>query len=78
MPLLTVLIIKNSFLLIILTFIWPLVGILNIVFGTKPLVWMVGAAVIMFLIGLQLILIWIGCAAPMFDFISGMSDSIPR
>ena len=74
LPFLTSFIINYSILLHALVFVWPAIGILNIIYGKHLKFWMIGTAAIVFFIGLQIFLTWVGCFLPMTDLMNGMSD----
>jgi hypothetical protein len=74
LPGLTVLLINGSSFFIFLSLFWPVVGVLSVFFGRQPRSWIIGAACIEFLIGLQITLTWIGCFTPMFGLIQGIPN----
>jgi hypothetical protein len=75
LPLLTVAVISNPIFLHLLALVWPLVGILNIVYSKRIRNWAIGTALIAFFIVLQLYLTQMALFMPMTDLITGMSDT---
>ena len=78
LPLLTLAVIHYSTFLLILTLVWPVIGILNIFYSRRASVWMVSSSVIICLIGLQIFFTWVACFLPFLPIVNGMSDTMVK
>jgi hypothetical protein len=72
LPLLSSFVVHGSSFLVLLAFVWPVIGLFTHKVGKKPIVWIMISVAILFLIGVQIILTWIGCFTPMFGLIQGL------
>ena len=75
LPLLTVAVITFPNLHHLLALILPFVGIIMIIYLRRIRTWAIGAAIIAFLIGLQICLTQMAFIMPMTDLMEGMSDT---
>ena len=67
LPLLTSALITFSTFFCFLAFVWPILGLLNVFYGKSPRIWMIWSAFILFIIGFQLVLTYMGCFMPLFS-----------
>jgi hypothetical protein len=67
LPLLTSTLITFSTFFCLLAFVWPILGLLNVFYGKSPRIWMIWSAFILFIIGFQLVLTYMGCFMPLFS-----------
>jgi len=74
LPLLTLAVIHSSTFLLILTLVWPVIGVLSILYSKRVSVWMISSFVIICLIGLQIFFTWVACFLPFLPIVNGMSD----
>ena len=69
LPLVTSTLITLPTFFCLLAFVWPILGLLNLFYSKRLQFWMIGSVIILFMIGLQLDLTYMGCFTP---FFSGM------
>jgi glucose uptake protein GlcU len=77
-PILTMVVLTHRTLLQGLTFVWPILGLLNVYYGRRPRSWIIGAAVILLVIGLQLLLTQRALLPPISSLLTGMPDTDAR
>jgi len=61
LPLLTSALITCSTFFCLIAFVLPILGLLNVFYGKSPRIWMIWSAFILFIIGFQLVLTYMGC-----------------